>query len=255
MVSSRGFTRSSCSTVTAVVTGHSSRCSTPTRCTPPGDELQRGPFCWPPAGNYPAVIGQDLMATDTREHVAKGRVRHRNSGVNAASLACVKCFGERLQRRPEAEPGGTSRGPRPGLPTSQPTALRFELRATKCIVVVATFASVPRRSCGPQTAPATAHRPATLGGRAHHLTWAALLVQTCGGQATPGMLTNALRQQPSRNDRRHHSLGPRHRTTNPALSTARTQPGVARNATPSSPERSAICSHHSGPRPPPGAIL
>ena len=45
MVSSRGFTRSSCSTVTAVVTGHSSRCSTPTRCTPPGDELQRGPFC------------------------------------------------------------------------------------------------------------------------------------------------------------------------------------------------------------------
>ena len=50
MISSRDFTRSSCSTVTVVVTGHSSRRSPPPRCTPTGNGLQRGQFCRPPPG-------------------------------------------------------------------------------------------------------------------------------------------------------------------------------------------------------------
>ena len=36
--------------VTVVVTGHSSRRSTPPRWTPTGNGLQRGQFCWPPLG-------------------------------------------------------------------------------------------------------------------------------------------------------------------------------------------------------------
>ena len=50
MISSRDFTCSSCSMVTVVVTGHSSRRSTPPRWTPTGNGLQRGQFCWPPLG-------------------------------------------------------------------------------------------------------------------------------------------------------------------------------------------------------------
>ena len=59
--------------VTVVVTGHSSRRSTPPRWTPTGNGLQRGQFCWPPLGktvdrqrgSYMAATGQDLMAADT----------------------------------------------------------------------------------------------------------------------------------------------------------------------------------------------
>ena len=50
MISSRDFTCSSHSMVTVVVTGHSSRRSTPPRWTPTGNGLQRGQFCWPPLG-------------------------------------------------------------------------------------------------------------------------------------------------------------------------------------------------------------
>ena len=60
MISSRDFTRSSCSTVTVVVTGHSSRRSPPPRCTPTGNGLQRGQFCWPPPGK---TVGRQRAAT------------------------------------------------------------------------------------------------------------------------------------------------------------------------------------------------
>ena len=50
MISSRDFTCSSCSIATVVVTGHSSRRSTPPRWTPTRDGLQRGQLCWPPLG-------------------------------------------------------------------------------------------------------------------------------------------------------------------------------------------------------------
>ena len=64
MISSRDFTCSSCSMVTVVVTGHSSRRSTSPRWTPTEDGLQRGQLCWPPAGSQMAATGQDLMAAD-----------------------------------------------------------------------------------------------------------------------------------------------------------------------------------------------
>ena len=60
MISSRDFTGSSCSMVTVVVTGHSSRRSTPSRWTPTGDGLQRGQFCWPPLGR---TVGRQRAAT------------------------------------------------------------------------------------------------------------------------------------------------------------------------------------------------
>ena len=65
-----------------VVTGHSSRRSTPPRWTPTGNGLQRGQLCWPPAGSYMAATGQDLMAADTRSRRARPR---RLSDVLAAS--------------------------------------------------------------------------------------------------------------------------------------------------------------------------
>ena len=46
--------------VTVVVTGHSSRRSTPPRWTPTGDGLQRGQFCWPPLGR---TVGRQRAAT------------------------------------------------------------------------------------------------------------------------------------------------------------------------------------------------
>ena len=46
--------------VTVVVTGHSSRRSTPPRWTPTGNGLQRGQFCWPPLGR---TVGRQRAAT------------------------------------------------------------------------------------------------------------------------------------------------------------------------------------------------
>ena len=46
--------------VTVVVTGYSSRRSTPPRCTPTGNGLQRGQFCWPPLGR---TVGRQRAAT------------------------------------------------------------------------------------------------------------------------------------------------------------------------------------------------
>ena len=43
-----------------VVTGHSSRRSTPPRWTPTGNGLQRGQFCWPPLGK---TVGRQRAAT------------------------------------------------------------------------------------------------------------------------------------------------------------------------------------------------
>ena len=60
MISSRDFTGSSCSMVTVVVTGHSSRRSTPPRWTPTGNGLQRGQSCWPPLGR---TVGRQRAAT------------------------------------------------------------------------------------------------------------------------------------------------------------------------------------------------
>ena len=60
MISSRDFTCSSCSMATVVVTGHSSRRSTPPRWTPTGDGLQRGQLCWPPLGR---TVGRQRAAT------------------------------------------------------------------------------------------------------------------------------------------------------------------------------------------------
>ena len=60
MISSRDFTCSSHSMVTVVVTGHSSRRSTPPRWTPTGNGLQRGQFCWPPLGR---TVGRQRAAT------------------------------------------------------------------------------------------------------------------------------------------------------------------------------------------------
>ena len=60
MISSRDFTGSSCSMATVVVTGHSSRRSTPPRWTPTGNGLQRGQLCWPPLGR---TVGRQRAAT------------------------------------------------------------------------------------------------------------------------------------------------------------------------------------------------
>ena len=58
--SSRDFTCSSHSMATVVVTGHSSRRSTPPRWTPTGNGLQRGQLCWPPLGR---TVGCQRAAT------------------------------------------------------------------------------------------------------------------------------------------------------------------------------------------------
>ena len=87
-----------------------------------------------------------------------------------------------LQAPPRVRPAFASvHTPSWKLPASQRTNhIAAGPRARKCIVVVSAFASVPERSLGRQTARATAHRPAILGGCAPLLKWAAALVQACG---------------------------------------------------------------------------
>ena len=126
--SSRDFTCSSCSMATVVVTGHSSRRSTPPRWTPTGDGLQRGQFCWPPLGR---TVGRQRAATwpplgriswppTPRAHTAPTRAllpRPHDAFVHPGT--------ELLDRRRE-HPSITEPGEPPSSPMAAPTAPLME---------------------------------------------------------------------------------------------------------------------------------
>ena len=126
MISSRDFTRSSCSMVTVVVTGHSSRRSTPPRWTPTGNGLQRGQSCWPPLGR---TVGRQRAPT----WPPLGRISWPPTPAPAMSSRHLYTGHRRghIQAAPRlrAHRGEPLSQDHPQIPVSMPSLFRFDASA------------------------------------------------------------------------------------------------------------------------------
>ena len=143
-----------------------------------------------------------------------------------------------------------------GQPTNRTTALTRSHETSTSPLRSRAFLSVLLRSSGRRTAPATACRPATIGGLAPLVKWAALLVQACGGQTDPETPPRTLppTTEPERPPTPPDTAPPP--DSEPRRSTARDTTRMTRNATPQRPTV-PLAEHPPGraSRPPPGPEL